>query len=129
MGSNTGSTVVDGLQFGKCIANLLHYYICDWFNTCREVCSSIVSVNRKGRMVGTEVKPVGIDKARFAGKRKYNRDRLLNGDERAKSTGNEADVVNNRNQGRRIDGPWVFWPQKWLGLSAIFMLQKKTELL
>ena len=78
-------------------------------------------------MVGTEVKPVGIDKARFAGKRKYNRGRLLNGAERANSTDNEADVVNNRNQGRRIDGPWVFWPQKWLGLSLFLCCKKRPS--
>ena len=57
--------------------------------------------------MGTEVNPVEIDEARFVGRRKYNRGRLLNGDERAESTDSEADVVNNRNQGQRIDGPWV----------------------
>ena len=25
---------------------------CDWFNMCREVCSSIMFVNRRGQMVG-----------------------------------------------------------------------------
>ena len=82
--------------------------ICDWFNMCIEVCSSIVSVNRRGQMVGTEVNLVEIDEARFAGRRKYNRDRLLNGDERAESTDSEAGVVNNKNHGQRIDEPWVF---------------------
>ena len=82
--------------------------ICDWFNMCREVCSSIVSVKKRGKMVGTQENPVEIDEARFAGRRKYNRGRLLNGDKRADSTDSEADVENNRNHGRRIDGPWVF---------------------
>ena len=63
--------------------------ICNWFNMCREVCSSIVSVNRRGQMVETAVNPVERDEARFAGRRKYNRGRLLNGDERAKSTDSE----------------------------------------
>ena len=54
--------------------------ICDWFNMCREVCSSIVSVNRRGQMMETAVNPVERDEARF------NRGRLLNGDERAEST-------------------------------------------
>ena len=63
--------------------------ICDWFNMCREVCSSKVSVNRRGQMVETAVNPVERDKARFARKRKYNRGRLLNRDERAKSTDSE----------------------------------------
>ena len=46
--------------------------ICDWFNMCKEVCSSIVSVNRRGHMVETAVNPVERDEARFAGRRKYN---------------------------------------------------------
>ncbi|XP_076054970.1 uncharacterized protein LOC143033425 [Oratosquilla oratoria] len=82
--------------------------ICDWFNMCREVCSSIVSVHNRGQMVGTAENPVQIDEARFAGRRKYNRGRLLNGDRAPDSADSEADVVNNRNHGRRIDGPWVF---------------------
>ena len=63
--------------------------ICDWFNMCREVCSSIVSVNRRGQIVETAVNPVERDEARFAGRRKYNRGRLLNRDERAESTDSE----------------------------------------
>ena len=63
--------------------------ICDWFNMCREVCSSIVSVNRRGRMVETAVNPVERDEACFAGRRKYNRGRLLNSDKRAESTDSE----------------------------------------
>ena len=56
---------------------------------CREVCSSIVSVNRRGQIVETAVNPVERDEARFAGRRKYNRGRLLNRDERAESTDSE----------------------------------------
>ena len=63
--------------------------VCDWFNMCREVCSSIVSVYRRGQMVETAVIPVERDEARFARRRKYNRGRLLNGDERAESTDSE----------------------------------------
>ena len=63
--------------------------ICDWFNMCKEVCSSIVSVNRRGQIVETAVNPVERDEARFAGRRKYNRGRLLNRDERAESTDSE----------------------------------------
>ena len=40
--------------------------VCDWFNMCREVCSSIVFVNRRGKMVETAVNPVERDEARFA---------------------------------------------------------------
>ena len=63
--------------------------ICDWFNMCKEFCSSIVSVNRRGQMVETAVNPVERDEARFAGRRKYNRGRLLNRDERAESSDSE----------------------------------------
>ena len=86
--------------------------ICDWFNMCREVCSVIVSVQNRGQMIGTEEEPVQIDEARFAGRRKYNRGRMLQGDQAPNSTDSEAEVDNNRNHGRRIDGPWVFGLKK-----------------
>ena len=56
---------------------------------CREVCSSIVSVNRRGQMVETAVNPVERDEVGFAGRRKYNRGRLHNPNERAESTDSE----------------------------------------
>ena len=80
--------------------------VTDWFNMCREVCSSIVT--RRGQMVGTENNPIQIDEARFAGRRKYNRGRILNGDRAALSEDSDAEVENNRNHGARVDGPWVF---------------------
>ena len=63
-------------------------------------------------MVGTEEDPIQIDEARFAGRRKYKRGRLLNGDRQAESTDSEADVENHRNHGRRVDGPWIFGLKK-----------------
>ena len=63
--------------------------ICDWFNMCKEICSSIVSVNSRGQIMDTAVNPVEKDEARFAGRRKYNRGRLLNCDNRAVSTDSE----------------------------------------
>jgi len=51
--------------------------VTDWFNMCREVCSSIVQ--KRPKMLGTAINPIQIDEARFSGKRKYNRGRLLNG--------------------------------------------------
>jgi hypothetical protein len=61
-------------------------------------------------MVGTDVNPIQIDEARFAGRRKYNRGGMLNGDNPPppRSEDSDADLQNNRNHGRRIDGPWVF---------------------
>jgi hypothetical protein len=59
-------------------------------------------------MVGTDVNPIQIDEARFAGRRKYNRGRMLSGDNPPLSEDSDADVKNNRNHGRRIDGSWVF---------------------
>ncbi len=86
--------------------------ICDWFNLCREICSQIVSVTHRGKMVGTAEDPVQIDEARFAGRRKYNRGRMLQGDQAPDSTDSEVQVQNNRNHGRRIDGSWVFGLKK-----------------
>ena len=63
-------------------------------------------------MVGTAEEPLQIDEARFAGRRKYSRGRMLQGDQAPDSIDSEADVENNRNHGRRIDGPWVFGLKK-----------------
>jgi len=41
--------------------------VTDWFNMCREVCTFIVSHQRRGKMVGTTENPTQIDEARFAG--------------------------------------------------------------
>lgn len=81
--------------------------VVDWFNYCREVCSEMVSVTRRGKLRGTPDDPIQIDEARFAGRRKYNRGRLLAGDEPAEEN-IEDPVQNHRNHGSRIDGPWVF---------------------
>ena len=82
--------------------------VTDWFNMCREVCSAIVSHQRPEKMVGTMDSSIKIDEARFASRRKYNRRRKLNGDNAPLSEDSDAEQENNRNHGRRIDGPWVF---------------------
>ena len=82
--------------------------VTDWFNMCREVCSIIVSCSFRGQMKGTHEMPVQIDEARFAGRRKYNRGRLLAGDHGPLSEDSEAEVDKKKNHGARIDGPWVF---------------------
>ena len=82
--------------------------VTDWFNMCREVCSVIVSCSFRGQMKGTHEMPVQIDEARFAGRRKYNRGRLLAGDHGPLSEDSEAEVDKKNNHGARIDGPWVF---------------------
>ncbi|KAK5645168.1 hypothetical protein RI129_006468 [Pyrocoelia pectoralis] len=84
--------------------------ITDWFNMCREVCGSIIQA--RGQMTGDDDNPIQIDEARFAGRRKYNRGRMLIGDERPLSEDSDAEVANNRNHGRRIDGLWVFGLKK-----------------
>ena len=58
-------------------------------------------------MVGANDNLIQIDEVKFAGRRKYNRERMLNGDNAPLSHGSDADAQNNRNCGRRIDGPWV----------------------
>ena len=82
--------------------------VTDWYNMCREVCAAIVSHEQKWKMVGTNDNPIQIDEVRFAGRRKYNRGRMLNGDNTPLSEDSDAEQENNRNHGRRIDGPWVF---------------------
>lgn len=62
----------------------------------------------RGKMIGTDAQPIQIDEARFAGRCKYNRGRLLAGNAPATSEDGDAVVRNNRNHGTRIDGPWVF---------------------
>jgi hypothetical protein len=48
-------------------------------------------------MVETQIDPIQIDEARFAGKKKYNRGRLLAGDQPPSSEGNDVEVQNGRN--------------------------------
>lgn len=78
----------------------------DWYNMCREVCTH--DVRTRPQMVGNDDNPIEIDESRFAGKRKYHRGRMLQGDAAAESEDSDIDVANQRNHGRRIDGPWVF---------------------
>jgi len=59
-------------------------------------------------MVGATDNPIQIDEARFAGRQKDNRGRMLNGDNAPLSEDSDADQANNRNHMCRIDGPWVF---------------------
>lgn len=56
-------------------------------------------------IVDTGEEPVQIYEARFAGR---NRGRILEGGRTPTTLQTEAEVDNNRNHRRRIDGPWVF---------------------
>jgi len=58
-------------------------------------------------MVGTTKNPIQIDEARFAGRRKYKRGRMPNGDNALLSEDSDAEQESNGNHGRRIDGSWV----------------------
>ncbi len=49
---------------------------CDWFDVCRVVCSQVVSVNNRAKMVSIKEEPVQTDKARFAGSRRYKTGKL-----------------------------------------------------
>lgn len=80
--------------------------ITDWYNLCREVCTAVIK--KKTNMLGTHANPIQIDEARLAGRRKYNRGRMLGGDKPPINTDEKAQVQNNRNHGARVDGPWVF---------------------
>jgi hypothetical protein len=70
---------------------------------CWEVCTKVIE--KKVKMLGTAEEPIQIDEARFAGKRKYNRGRLLQGNRAPQSEDSDAPLKKGRNHGRRIDGP------------------------
>ena len=80
--------------------------VVDWFNMCREVCTTIM--RRRPQMLGTHTSPIQIDEARLAGGRKYNRGRILQGDHPPQERDADVAVENQRNHGNRVDGPWVF---------------------
>ena len=64
--------------------------VTDWFNMCREVCTSIVS--KKAQLEGTAENPIQIDEAGFAGRRKCNRSWLLAGDVPRAEEDEDADL-------------------------------------
>ncbi|XP_068232212.1 uncharacterized protein [Palaemon carinicauda] len=107
------------IKYAEVITGRSHSTLVDWYNMCREVCTKIVQ--QKGQMVGTTTEPIQIDEARFAGRRKYNRGRLLQGNLGPESTDSEAEIENNRNHGNRIDGPWVFGLKKGLDCRYFFV--------
>ena len=95
------------VKYAKTITGQSHSTLVDWYNMCWEVCMKVTE--KKGQMLGTTEQPIQIDEARFAGKRKYNRGRLLQGNRVPQSEDTDALLENKRNYGRRIDGPWGFW--------------------
>ena len=97
----------------------------DWSNFFRKVCSQMVTVEKRGKMIGTVDEPIQIDEARFAGRRKNNKGRLLSGDMQVNLQDENAEVVNRRNHGRRIDGPWVFGLLK--GKDVRYFYVKKRD--
>lgn len=98
--------------------------VTDWYNMCRKVCTSMCSVATKGQMTGTSTDPIQIDEARFAGRRKYNRGRLLLGDQHPESEESDASVENHRNHGARVDGPWVFGLKKGNDLRYFYVQRR-----
>jgi hypothetical protein len=65
------------IKYAETITGRSHSTLVDWYSMCREVCTKVIE--KKGQMLGTAKEPIQIDEARFAGKRKYNRGRLLQG--------------------------------------------------
>jgi len=94
---------------------------------CREVCTK--AIEKKGQMLGTAEEPIQIDEARFAGKRKYNRGRLLQGKRVPQSEDSDALLENNRNYGRIIDGPWVFGLKQGLDCRYFYINHRDKETL
>lgn len=97
-----------------------------WFRCFRSICSS--ALEDKGQMIGTENEPIQIDESRFAGRRKYNKGRLLAGDSSPEELSPE-NVRNNRNFGRRIDGPWVFGLIKGKDVRYFYVQRRNADTL
>ena len=98
-----------------------------WQTYLRRVCSEIIQ--RKPKMRGSREHPIEIDESRFAGRRKYNRGRMLDGDHRAESEDGEVVLQNQRNHGRRIDGPWVFGLKKGRDCRYFFVNKRDRNTL
>lgn len=84
--------------------------LCDWLNFCREVCTTVV--RRLPKMVGTTEQTVQIDESYFRGKRKYNKGRLLIGDQRAEEEKRLKEEMKKKEgidyELGKVVGPWVF---------------------
>lgn len=101
--------------------------IIDWWKRCRAVCTKVIALEPK--FLGTATEPVQVDESYFAGRRKYNRGRLLSRDKKhpqediaqlemtskvpnwgtdtAPADSDETTPSFNRNYGKRVMGPWV----------------------
>jgi hypothetical protein len=94
---------------------------------CREVCTKVTE--KKGQMLGTAEEPIQRDKAQFAGNRKYNRGRLLQGNRVPQSQDSDALLENNRNHVRRIDGLRVFGLKQGLDCHYFYVNHRDKETL
>jgi hypothetical protein len=84
--------------------------ILSWFKKIRNVC---YLKQLSAPAMGGPGWQIQIDESLFHGRRKYNRGRLRKGDKKPKEptevvAGEVEGVVNKRNYGNRVDGPWVF---------------------
>jgi hypothetical protein len=86
-------------------------------------------IEKKGQMLGTAEEPIQIDEARFAGKRKYDCSRLLQGNCAPQSEDSDVLLENNRNCGRRIDRPWVFVLKQGLDCRYFYVNSRDKETL
>ena len=75
-------------------------------------------------MVGTVAEPIQIDEVRFAGKWKYNRKRFRQGNLAPESVDSEAEVENNRSDGR-----WVFRLEKGVDCRYFYVDRVDTNML
>ena len=80
-------------------------------------------------MMGTVINLIQIDEARFAGKRKYNRRRLFNGDQPPSSEDSNAEIQNGKNRGRRMDESLVFKLKNGSDCLYFYVLQRDKNTL
>lgn len=80
-------------------------HVINWFNFCRECAQLFWKLEKKRQ---NSQNPFQIDEVHFTDWMKYNRSRLLTGNVPPSLDNLEAVVTNNRNHGKRVDGPWAF---------------------
>jgi hypothetical protein len=115
------------INCAETITGQSHSTLVDWYNICREVCTKVIE--KKGQMLGTAEEPIQIDESLFVGKRKYNLGRLLQGNCASQSEDSDALLENNRNHGRRINGPWVFVLKQGLDCHYLYVNRRDKETL
>lgn len=86
------------------------FIVCDWPNMCRKVCTKVIRSLPK--MVGTTAQAVQIYESYFQGRRKYHRERVLEGDKKKEDEKRKMEEMKKKEAMYydlgKVVGPWVF---------------------